>query len=152
MSTPPDTLDRLVITYLDAVEHALTGVPEDRRRELLGDLSDHIAAERAALDVPTEAAVRAILDRLGHPVDLATEARLVEDSPVIPSATAAPAGWPGMRRLGRRGWLLAAVGLALLIFLVLGLAVVSSSGVSQSVPGVPTFPPLPPTPGSATPR
>jgi hypothetical protein len=87
MTIPQSTLDRLVHDYLDAVARNLVGVPEDRRRELLTDLADHIAAERADLDDPTEADVRAILDRLGDPALVAAEARIL-DGP----STASPAG------------------------------------------------------------
>ena len=66
---------------LDSVDRALGGLSADRRRELLSDLSDHIAVERGALQPPTEAGLRAILDRLGDPATIAAEARPNDDSP-----------------------------------------------------------------------
>jgi uncharacterized membrane protein len=147
MTTPPGTLDGLVVSYLDAVGQALTGLPEDRREELLADLRDHIAAERAALDSPSEAAVRAILDRLGDPATLAAEARLADDGPATPSPVAAPAGQSGRRRLRPSTWIMVAIGLILIIFALFGVAVTRSGvGRSGQVSVVPTSAPLPPTP------
>ena len=94
MTIPQDTLDHLVRGYLDAVARNLVGLPEERRRELLADLADHIAAERATLDEPTEADIRAILDRLGDPAAVAAEARLQEGPPVWPSARPMSAARP----------------------------------------------------------
>jgi uncharacterized membrane protein len=142
MINQPDTTDQLVRSYLHAVEHALADLPEDRRRELLGDLSDHIAAERAALDPPTEAAVRAILDRLGDPATLAAEARFPEDNPTTPTDTA-PAAPPAKHRVGPLGWTLIAVALTLLICLVAGLVglVASTTGAGTGGPApVPVYP------------
>lgn len=121
MITTPDSSDQLVFGYLDAAERALTGVPEDRRRELLRDLSDHIAAERAALDPPTEAGVRAILDRLGDPATVAAEARVPEAGSPSP-AVATVAAKPARRRPGTVGWVLIAIGLTLLTGLVVCIA------------------------------
>lgn len=128
MTTPPDTFDQLVSDYLDTVENASTGLPADRRRELLSDLRAHIEAERAALASPTEAAVRDILDRLGDPESLAAEARFIED-PLMP-----PAARSGNRRFGVPGRLLVALGLAVLLFLLLGLAVASGRGGTHVEP------------------
>jgi uncharacterized membrane protein len=58
-----------------------------RREELLSDLREHISAARARLDQPSEADVRAILERLGDPTAIAAEARIGEParpSPVSP--------------------------------------------------------------------
>jgi uncharacterized membrane protein len=148
MIIPPETPDQLVRSYLHAVEHALADVPEDRRRELLGDLSDHIAAERAALDSPSEAAVRAILDRLGEPATIAAEQRLLEDNPTTPPAAPAPAGPSRKHRLGLLGWTLIALGLTLLICLVaglVGLAVGTDAPDSSGPVPIPTATPLQPT-------
>ena len=148
MINRPDAIDQLIRRYLNAVEHAFAGQPEDRRRELLSDLNNHIAAERAALDPPTEAAVRAILDRLGDPTALAAEARLLEDNPTTPSAATAPAGRSGMRRLGPLGWILVALGLTLLTCFILGLVglvAFSTGGDSTEPTPASTVAPLQPT-------
>jgi uncharacterized membrane protein len=82
-----DRVDRLVEDYLGAVSYACGDLPPERRDDLLADLREHIAAARAVLYEPTEAAVRTILDRLGEPSAIAEEARLTE-----PSSARAPAG------------------------------------------------------------
>jgi uncharacterized membrane protein len=131
-------LDDLVVNYLHRVEQALTDLPEDRREELLSDLSDHIDAERAALDPPTEAAIRAILTRLGDPATLAAEARLQQDIPPVAVGTA------GKRRPGPLGWTQIALGLTLLVCLgvvLVGFVVSSAdtgSGGPMPVPTAPT--------------
>lgn len=136
MTTAMDPLDQVVRGYLDAVEHALADLPEHHRRELLRDLRDHIDAERAALDPPTEAGVRAIFDRLGDPATLAAAARLHEDTPAAPPTVVAPPRPSRMKRPGPLGWTLIAVGLTLLICLVAGFAglVAFRTGAGSSGP------------------
>jgi uncharacterized membrane protein len=80
-----DRLDRLVEDYLGAVSYACVDLPPDRRDDLVEDLREHIAAARAVLYDPTEAAVRTILDRLGEPAAIAEEARLAEGLPAAAS-------------------------------------------------------------------
>ena len=93
--------DRLVEDYLGAVSYACADLPPDRRDDLVADLREHIAAARAVLYQPTEAAIRTILDRLGEPSAIAEEALLgepgvvgraaaVESVPVGPSAVTRP--------------------------------------------------------------
>jgi HAAS len=81
MTQSLDRLDRLVEDYLGAVSYACRDLPPERRDDLIGDLREHIAAARAVLYQPTEAAVRTILDRLGEPAAIAAEARLAEGLP-----------------------------------------------------------------------
>jgi hypothetical protein len=61
--------DQLVRDYLAAVDRALAGLPEQRRRAALDDLSGRIAASRG----PAGDATRAVLDRLGDPDSVAAE-------------------------------------------------------------------------------
>lgn len=96
-----DRLDRLVEDYLGAVSWACGDLPPQRRDELIEDLREHVAAARAVLYEPTEAAVRTILDRLGEPSAIAEEARLAEGLPVRPAAAdpaPAPAQPPEVTR------------------------------------------------------
>jgi hypothetical protein len=67
--------DALIHRYLRDLEAALGELPPDRRRELLDEVGEHIAAARAALDPETEAGVRTLLERLGDPAEIAAEAR-----------------------------------------------------------------------------
>jgi uncharacterized membrane protein len=67
--------DTLVARYLGELDSALAGLPRDRRREVLEEIAAHIAEARGALDSPTEADVRNVLDRVGEPADIAADAR-----------------------------------------------------------------------------
>ncbi|MEU9042771.1 MULTISPECIES: HAAS signaling domain-containing protein [unclassified Kitasatospora] len=68
----------LVRAHLDAVTRYTAPLPEDRRRELLADLREHIEISLADHDVADEAAVRQVLDQLGSPRQIA-DAALAED-------------------------------------------------------------------------
>lgn len=84
MSAPHAT--HIVEGYLARLELALTGSDPARRGELLDDVRAHIAEARAALAEETDAALLAILDRLGDPATVAdglaedNEQRDVRDS------------------------------------------------------------------------
>ena len=82
--------DRLVEDYLDRLERELADFPSARRRELVQEISEHIAEARARLESESEADVRNLLDRMGDPADIAAEAREAPAEP--PAAAAAPAG------------------------------------------------------------
>jgi uncharacterized membrane protein len=82
--------DRLVEDYLDRLERELADFPSARRRELVQEISEHIAEARAQLDSESEADIRNLLDRMGDPADIATEARETPAAPPAPAA--APAG------------------------------------------------------------
>jgi hypothetical protein len=124
------TIDQLVRDYLQAVERAAVDLSDARRRELIQDLSEHIAAERAALDAPTEADVRAILGRLGDPAILAAEARALADEPRPAVTVPAPP-----RRMGPLAWVLVIVSSVVLIcvvFVAAILALFTATGTGQT--------------------
>jgi hypothetical protein len=73
--------DKLVEDYLDRLELELAEFPPARRRELVQEISEHIAEARAALEPESEADVRNLLDRMGDPADIAAEARGVREEP-----------------------------------------------------------------------
>jgi uncharacterized membrane protein len=50
-------------------------LPADRRNEILAEIEEHITEGLAEFDTPTEADVRNVLDRVGDPHEIATEAR-----------------------------------------------------------------------------
>jgi uncharacterized membrane protein len=80
--------DKLVDDYLDRLERELADFPPARRRELVQEISEHIAEARAGLEPENEAEIRNLLDRMGDPADIAAEARgPVEEAP---AATATP--------------------------------------------------------------
>ncbi len=65
--------DQQVATYLGRLAAAASGLPDDRRDELLGEISAHITEARArAADDPD--GVRRILDQLGDPADIVAAA------------------------------------------------------------------------------
>ena len=95
--------DRLVDDYLDRLEGELVDFPSSRRRELVQEISEHIAEARAQLDPETEAGVRNVLERMGDPADIAAEARGPREEPTVvtaPVTVAAPAPAAVQRRAG----------------------------------------------------
>jgi hypothetical protein len=66
--------DRIVKRYLADLNQALAGLPASRRREIQDDVSAHISEARARLNGGDEAAVRALLERIGDPEEIAAEA------------------------------------------------------------------------------
>ena len=77
MNAPHAT--HIVDGYLARLELALVGSDPARRAELLDDVRAHITEARAALTEETDAALLAILDRLGDPATVADG--LAEDAP-----------------------------------------------------------------------
>jgi uncharacterized membrane protein len=69
------TTDKLVDDYLKRLNRELVGLPRARRRELVEEISGHIAEARSAMETENEAAIRTLLDRLGEPGDIAADAR-----------------------------------------------------------------------------
>ncbi len=82
-------VDLLVSDYLERLTRASYGLPEDRRVELLEEISEHIDSARAAGAAADEAAVRTLLDRLGEPEEIVASAR--DDEPDQLGAGFAPA-------------------------------------------------------------
>ena len=100
--------DRLVEDYLDRLERELADFPSARRRELVQEISEHIAEARSALETETEADVRNLLDRMGDPADIAAEAHEV---PLAPRADRLPelssakrCCWAPSERFSARCW------------------------------------------------
>jgi uncharacterized membrane protein len=83
-------VDVLVDRYLTDLEAELRDLPATRRREILDEVGEHIAAARATLDAETEAAIRTVLERLGDPADIAAEARDRFGVPARPADQATP--------------------------------------------------------------
>jgi hypothetical protein len=68
------TTDTLVDDYLKRLDRELAGLPRARRRELVQEISGHIAEARAGMGRENEADIRNLLDRIGDPADIAAEA------------------------------------------------------------------------------
>ena len=142
MTHSTDPLDRLVEDYLTEVARATAALPAGRREDLIADLREHVAVARAELDPPTQAGIRAILDRLGEPAAIAEEARLGE--PVSAASTSAsphaatilrPVAVPPRRPLGTLALVLVPV--FVLIMLVVG-ACAATFFASSSAGGGPS--------------
>ncbi|MGK4578813.1 HAAS signaling domain-containing protein [Kitasatospora sp. HPMI-4] len=73
----------LVRAYLDELTRHTAPLPEERRRELLADLREHIEVTLADFDPADEEAVRQVLNRLGHPREIAAAA-LAEEGQACP--------------------------------------------------------------------
>ena len=70
-----DQLDALVANYLARLRAAVSDLPESDRQQIVEQISEHISSARSALPQQTEAGVRDVLERLGTPEEIATEAR-----------------------------------------------------------------------------
>lgn len=70
----PNAGDELVRQYLRRVEQALSGLSAPRRHQILSEIQEHIAEGRSALAFGDMAGLRALLDRVGDPEDIAQAA------------------------------------------------------------------------------
>jgi hypothetical protein len=69
------TADKLVEDYLKRLKAETSDLPRAARRELVQEISDHIAEARADASAASEAEIRNVLDRVGEPAEIAAEAR-----------------------------------------------------------------------------
>jgi len=75
-------LDAICTDYLERLRESLGGLSAEDRRQIIDQVSEHIASARAALPQQTETGVREILKRLGTPEEIAAAARTEDLSPV----------------------------------------------------------------------
>lgn len=66
--------DPLVADYLRRLEAAASGLPEERRAELIDEIRAHINDALRNAGATDEVTIRNVLERLGSPDDIATEA------------------------------------------------------------------------------
>jgi hypothetical protein len=66
--------DKLVDRYLADLDHAMGRLSPSKRHQIVEEISGHISDGRASLDTDDEVSVRALLDRVGDPEDIAAEA------------------------------------------------------------------------------
>jgi hypothetical protein len=83
--------DQLIEGYLARLRLAAANLPAGAREELIGDVSSHITEARRRDSNETDASILNILDRLGEPEMVVTEAR-----PFQPQAAGSQPG-PGAR-------------------------------------------------------
>jgi uncharacterized membrane protein len=69
------TTERLVDDYLKQLDSELADLPRLRRKEIVEEISEHIADAWAASPSQGEAEIRTLLDRLGDPAEIASERR-----------------------------------------------------------------------------
>jgi hypothetical protein len=69
------TADKLVEDYLKRLKGETSDLPRAARRELIQEISDHIAEARADASAASEVETRNVLDRVGEPAEIAAEAR-----------------------------------------------------------------------------
>lgn len=67
--------DQIIAGYLARLKDALSALPTRRRDEIMAEIEDHITEARAGLAGETDADLLGILARVGHPADIAEEAR-----------------------------------------------------------------------------
>jgi hypothetical protein len=67
--------DQIVAGYLKRLEAELEWLPASRRRELTGQITDHIDEARGQLVDESDADLLSIIDRLGEPEEISAEAR-----------------------------------------------------------------------------
>jgi hypothetical protein len=90
MSTTPDKLAERYLKHLDV---ELDDLPRDRRREIVDEISGHIAEARGGLEHETESDVRNILEGLGDPAEIAAEARERFEVSPPPAPRKSEPGW-----------------------------------------------------------
>lgn len=77
--------NQIIDGYLKRLDVELADLPPARRKEVAGQIAEHIAEARSELSEETDADLLTILDKLGEPDDIAAEARASFDvSPVRP--------------------------------------------------------------------
>jgi len=86
------TRHREVGEYLRRLQRSMGDVPAERREEILAEIEEHIAELLAENPAETDADVRNVLERVGHPEDIAAEAR--ERFEIIPVTRFRPTSRP----------------------------------------------------------
>lgn len=76
MSLTPNRNDLLVKRYLDNLRRTFRDVPPVRRDPIIEDITEHIQTARAQMTEETEAGIRRLLDQVGDPETIRTEAGL----------------------------------------------------------------------------
>ncbi|MGH9130148.1 MAG: HAAS signaling domain-containing protein [Acidimicrobiales bacterium] len=88
-----DDADQLVSRYLCDLRKALGPLPGWRRQQLIDEIAQHIAQGRSELGAQDPASVAALLENVGDPSDIATEALGVSEE--IPAPTLRQVGGLG---------------------------------------------------------
>ena len=78
--------ERFIHSYLKELKRELRGLPRHRRRTFLKEVQTRIAAARSSLSSESDAEIRRMLERMGHPADVAAEAHDFAARPLRGSA------------------------------------------------------------------
>jgi hypothetical protein len=62
-------------SYLQGLDSALKDLPRGRRHEVVDEIASHIAEERSAEPIETQAQLLSMLERIGEPGEIAADAR-----------------------------------------------------------------------------
>ncbi|GIM95294.1 HAAS signaling domain-containing protein [Paractinoplanes toevensis] len=125
----------VVAEYLHEVDVRLAGLPVLQRRELLADLTAHIASEKAERNIQSEGELIEVLERLGSPEVVAAAAH-EEFGPAAPPPAKRTISWY---------WPAAAIaGVVLVLFICFGAFFAqSSSGPEPATKAPATTEPAP---------
>jgi uncharacterized membrane protein len=104
--------ETLIDDYLKRLEKLLTPLPKEQRQHLVSEIAEHIATARSQQESQTDSDIRAMLNRIGRPEDIAAEAMGGEQP--VPTAR----GW--VARLGLI--LLPVAGVLIVLELICGVA------------------------------
>jgi uncharacterized membrane protein len=128
--------ETLVVDYLDQLRAAASGIPEERRDELVAEVREHIDYALAEAGAEDETTVRNVLERLGSPIEIvAAEAWTELATPIVCAPATAPTPPPALHAaraplsVEARALLLLTIGAVVLPFFgpLLGLWFVSAS-------------------------
>jgi uncharacterized membrane protein len=78
--------ERLIHSYLKELRRELRGLPRHRRHRFLKEVQTRIAGARSSLSSESESEISRILERSGHPADVAAEAHDFAARPIRHSA------------------------------------------------------------------
>jgi hypothetical protein len=120
-------IDALCAEYLGRLDAELSDRSVRQRRQIVEQVTEHLAEARGELPVQSEAAVRSILERLGRPEDIAAAAALGDAPGTSPSA-------PWFTR-GKRTLVLSLVVALVAVGLTVGLLVSNGSTPSRTKSG-----------------
>jgi serine/threonine-protein kinase len=114
----PDDLDALCADYLEQLRAALGDVERSDREQIIAQVSEHLSEARAALPTQNESSIRAVLERLGSPDDIAAAAASDRETE------------RGSKRSSRLVWV--TVGILVVVFALGGTALAGAFGGGPS--------------------
>ncbi|GIH05651.1 hypothetical protein Rhe02_37180 [Rhizocola hellebori] len=102
----------IVAEYLHRLHEETADLPVEERAELVSSIAEHITTALAEITDPQEADIQAVLDRLGPPAAIATEARRQSSGAPVTRTRPGALEWGGVAMLGVGSYLLPIIGTA----------------------------------------